>query len=135
MSGVVDFNVLLQTMQPALHEKEYVFCTVKEMTWEQLSDVKPWGLVCEEEGVTLIVEESAAQQRGWDYDGVFCCITLCVHSSLEAVGLTAAVASALAECEISANVVAAYYHDHIFVPSHRAKDAMVSLKRLCHPEG
>ena len=49
-------------------------------------------------------------------DVLFKLITLTVHSSLKSVGLTAAVTSKLAEYEISANVVAAYYHDHIFVP-------------------
>ena len=61
---------------------------------------------------------------------MFCCIVLTVHSSLNAVGLTAAVAGALAAAGISANVVAAHYHDHIFVPSERAVDALAVLEQL-----
>ena len=57
-------------------------------------------------------------------------ITLDVHSSLEAVGLTAAVSAALAEENISCNVVAAYYHDHLFVPVADAERAMETLMRL-----
>ena len=53
-----------------------------------------------------------------------------VHSSLAAVGLTAAVAAALADHGISANVVAAFYHDHIFVPAERAEEALAALRAI-----
>ena len=58
------------------------------------------------------------------------CITLTVHSSLEAVGLTAAIATELAGLGISANVVAAYYHDHVFVPCAQAEQAVAGLAAL-----
>jgi uncharacterized protein len=61
------------------------------------------------------------------YSFVAAWITLTVHSSLEAVGLTATFSKALAENNISCNVVAAYYHDHIFVD---AKDAAKAMKIL-----
>jgi hypothetical protein len=61
---------------------------------------------------------------------VFQRITLSVHTSLEAVGLTAAVSSALAREGISANVVAAYYHDHIFVPVAKANQALSCILKL-----
>ena len=61
---------------------------------------------------------------------IFRLITLTVHSSLEAVGLTAVVTNKLAEHKISANVVAAYYHDHIFVPCEKAKKAMEVLREF-----
>ena len=54
--------------------------------------------------------------------------SLMIHSSLDAVGLTAAVASRLADHGISANVVAGYYHDHIFVPVEAAEQALGALK-------
>jgi hypothetical protein len=57
-------------------------------------------------------------------------ISLDVHSSLEAVGLTAAFATALGNEGISANVIAAYYHDHIFVPTADAERAVAALKAL-----
>ena len=58
------------------------------------------------------------------YDGIFRCITLGVHSSLEAVGLTAAVAGKLAAHGIAANVIAAYFHDHVFVQANLADRAI-----------
>jgi hypothetical protein len=61
---------------------------------------------------------------GLSYEGVFRCITLGIHSSLEAVGLTAAVAGKLATHGIAANVIAAYFHDHIFVQSELADRAI-----------
>jgi hypothetical protein len=48
------------------------------------------------------------------------------------VGLTAAFSRALGEADISCNVIAAAYHDHIFVPvddAPRAMDALSALQR------
>ena len=53
-----------------------------------------------------------------------------VHSSLEAVGLTAAFALALAQQNISCNVIAGYYHDHIFVSDDDVQQALVILNNL-----
>ena len=67
---------------------------------------------------------------GMDYSFVASWITLTVHSSLEAVGLTAAFSNALAGAGISCNVIAAYHHDHIFVPVHSTEKAMAALQSL-----
>ena len=71
-----------------------------------------------------------AKQNNIAYTGLFSCITLMVHSSLDAVGLTAAVATKLTEANISANVVAAFYHDHIFVALDDTEQALSSLRDL-----
>ncbi|WP_260563531.1 ACT domain-containing protein [Alteromonas sp. KS69] len=60
-------------------------------------------------------------------------MTCNVHSSLDAVGMTAVMSAALTQANISANVVAGYYHDHIFVPAGRADEAIAVLFELANP--
>ena len=54
-------------------------------------------------------------------------ITLNVHSSLEAVGFIAHIATRLAEHDMGVNPVAGFYHDHLFVPDGREVDALKIL--------
>lgn len=89
-----------------------------------------WAVIREDEAVTLILEKTRADSHGLPWQSAFRRITLTIHSSLEAVGLTAAVATRLAAHGISSNVVAAFYHDHIFIQSHRADEALACLKEL-----
>ncbi len=130
MSGETNLSVLLSSMQPELSDVEYVFCTFVGQHYGDRMDLNPIVSVVEEEGLTLIIPRSVADEQSIDYDSVMKKITLKVHSSLEAVGLTAAFASVLGEHNISANVVAGFYHDHIFVQSDRADSAMAALKTL-----
>lgn len=132
MTGETDLAKMLATLQPHLHDEEYVFCTVGNGRYGDHSELEPIASFLEAEGLTLVIPKPRADQHGIAYDGVFRCITLSVHSSLDAVGLTAVVANKLAEYNISANVIAAYYHDHIFVQSHRAEAALTALKELGH---
>ena len=127
MTGITDLDVLLREMRPDLRSGEYVYCTIAangSVDWRALS---PLATFREDEGVTLILERAAADKAGLSYGPVMRCITLTVHSALEAVGLTAAVAVALTRHGISANVVAAYHHDHIFVPAQDAERALAAL--------
>ena len=71
-----------------------------------------------------------ARNKGFDTSLTMRCITLEVYSDLEGVGLTAAVANALAENNIPCNMIAAYSHDHVFVPSSLAQDAFEILTDL-----
>ena len=87
-------------------------------------------MVTEPEGRTLVLPRQRADELGLPYEFVAAWITLHVHSALDAVGLTAAFATALTAEGISANVVAGYFHDHLFVPEDRADDAMRALRRL-----
>ena len=109
---------------------DFVFITLPDATYGDASHLAPIASFIEREGLTLIIPKDQADASAVEYDGIFRMITLQVHSSLGAVGLTAAVAKQLAEKGISANVVAAYFHDHIFVPSHRADDALMALRQV-----
>lgn len=130
MSGIKDIEILLASMSPALHHDNFVFCTTTQLSNDDIQALNPKGLFIEDEGTTLILTKSVAEQRNLPFSALFSLITLTVHSSLEAVGLTAAVAKQLAEKGISANVVAAYYHDHIFVQAEKAQLALSALKEL-----
>ena len=119
---------LLRTMTPVRQPGVYVFCTVPTLTGLDLS--KCLGLFKETEGLTVILPQSAADELQLAYSYKAAWITLTVHSSLAAVGLTAAFAQALAQAHISCNVVAAYYHDHIFVAVADAEMALNTLQAL-----
>ena len=130
MTGEHDLNLMLTTLKPLLLEGTYVFTTFPNAKYGDHADLKPIASFQEFEGLTLIIPESVARDRNLPYDVVFKGVTLGVHSSLEAVGLTAAISRKLTECGISANVIAAYFHDHVFVPSERALEAMQALDEL-----
>lgn len=127
MSGEADLHKLLSSMSPKLLNEEYVFCTVENGQYGDFTELSPLATYMEPEGLTLVVTKTNADNVELKYDSVFKCITLLVHSSLEAVGLTAAISTKLAENGISANVIAAYYHDHIFVQSAKAQLALDAL--------
>jgi len=124
MSGETNLAVLLKSIQPILRDGEYVFCTSSCLRVE----LNPIGFFQEDEGITLILMRQDAEGAGLDYDSVFRMITLSVHSSLEAVGLIAAIATKLAEHHISVNPVSAFYHDHLFVPATQADKAIKVLR-------
>jgi len=130
MSGITHLGALLATLTPSLREEHYVFCSLADTTLAEQLALKPLCTFQEQEGLTLILDKAVAEAHAIPFEAVFRCITLTVHSSLEAVGLTAAVAQRLAEHDISANVVAAFYHDHVFVPTNKAKQAIAALQAL-----
>lgn len=129
MAGIIDLEELLKSMSPELTEGEYVFCSV-DGKYSDYAYLNPLAFFMESEGVTLILSVEAAKRAQLAYEGTFKHITLRVHSSLQAVGLTAAVAAKLASHGISANVVAAYYHDHIFVQTAKAEAALTALNEF-----
>lgn len=129
MSGITDLDELLRSMRPKLLEAEFVFCTISGSLKEHL-ELNPVATFVESEGLTLVLEKSVAEKAGLSFDGSYSQITLTVHSSLEAVGLTAAVSTKLASKGISANVIAAYYHDHVFVQTSKAEAAISALEEF-----
>jgi uncharacterized protein len=125
---IADLNMLLASMSPELQLGVYVYATVPFST--SLDNIVPLATFREREGLTIIVEESEALKAGIEPLLRAAWITLTVHSDLQAVGLTAAFATALGKANVSCNVVAAAYHDHIFVPIESADAAMVALQQL-----
>ena len=132
MTGETSLKKLLQGMSPKLNEGEFAYCTVESLQYANM--LNPLCMFQEEEAVTLVLSKEQADEASLPYSSTFAWITLTVHSSLEAVGLTAAVSKALTEANLSCNVVAGYYHDHIFIPVKDAKRAMDVLEELSKQE-
>ncbi|MEO5685233.1 MAG: ACT domain-containing protein [Chitinophagaceae bacterium] len=128
MGGETNLQQLLATMQPVLCNGDYVFCTIASL--QNIDQQKIIGFFKEAEGYTIILEKKEADALLLKYSFVAAWITLTVHSSLEAVGLTAAFSSALTAANISCNVLAAFYHDHIYVNQRDAGHALQILNRL-----
>ena len=130
-AGERDLGTLLRDLRPVLRPERYVFVSVPAVP----AGVEPVATVREDEGTTLVLAVADAERLGLRTveaggDDVMAMITLRVHSSLAAVGLTAAVSTALTARDISCNVVAGYHHDHLFVPAARAHDALAALTEL-----
>lgn len=132
MPGETNLTTLLATMRPTLSPETYVFMTIPEqLSTTALATLNPQLIVQEAEGTTIVTTASLAAAHGYK-DAVFPCkkITLTVHSSLEAVGLIAAITGRLVEKGISTNVVSGFFHDHLYVPVERAEDAMRGLEEI-----
>ena len=128
MAGETDLSRLLQSMTPQLSPGQYVFCCVAAD--HDCSALHPIASLREAEGLSLVLPRDVADANGLSYDYVAAWITLQVHSSLAAVGLTASFSAALAQAGVSCNVVAGFHHDHLFVPIERAERALSTLRAL-----
>jgi uncharacterized protein len=126
--GETNINILIKNMRPVLNREEYVFHSIPSNT--PIDFDKTLFYFKEKEGITIVVEKNYADEQGYTYSSTFEWITLQVHSALEAVGLTAAFSRALADNNISCNVVAGFYHDHIFVQYPLAQHAVDILEKL-----
>lgn len=125
-----ELSRLLRGLSPRLNDGRYVYVQV---AGSAPPGAEPIVTVHEAEGLTLVLPQQQADQLALPYSFVAAWITLQVRSALEAVGLTAAVSTVLAGAGISANVVAGFSHDHLFVPHDRADDAMRVLAALTSP--
>jgi hypothetical protein len=130
MSGETNLERLLHNLSARLLPDVYVFCTIPDGQYGDLVHTSPIASFQEKEGLSLVITQQEATQNKYSYEGTFRCITLEIHSSLHAVGLTAVVSQALAEEQISANMIAGYHHDHIFVPTSLAEQALRIIENI-----
>jgi uncharacterized protein len=127
-NGETNLEKLIANMEPILNTGEFVFVSVLDVS------IIPRGIaICEfreQEGTTVVLPKAEALRLGLSFDFVAAWITLKIHSALAAVGLTAAFSAELAKQNISCNVIAGYYHDHIFVDTVDSQKAMLALQAL-----
>ena len=126
MTGLTDLAQLIGSMQPEQVPGEFVFVSVAEPR----DGLDAHAMVREPEGISYVLARAEADRIGLSYDFVAGWITLRVHSALAAVGLTAAVSTALAGAGISCNVIAGSAHDHLLVPHARTQEALRVLQAL-----
>lgn len=123
--GERNLTVLLRGMEPVLHDAPYGFAV-----WNGgVLQFTPFATVAEDEGLSVVADLAALQGAGLMSEA-WARISLTIHSDLSAVGLTAAFASALAAVGVSANVIAGFHHDHIFVAWDQRHVAMGALQEL-----
>lgn len=123
--GETDLQRLLAGLAPELHEHPRAIRTQPANAAVPADAIM---LFREAEGMTMIVAVAAAENDA--DEALWAQITLRIHSSLEAVGMLAAIAAALTARDISCNAVSAYHHDHLFVPWPRRADALDALRAL-----
>lgn len=127
MTGEENLSALLRSLSARLVEGVFAFVTLPGPVPQ---DLTPRMIFREEEGTTLILAQDEAAAHG--LPAAFPCrmITLDIHSSLEAVGFIAHIASALAREGMGVNPVSGFFHDHLFVPEGREQDALRVLSQI-----
>jgi hypothetical protein len=129
MAGERDLQTLLKGMTPEMQDGVFVFCTIPDAT-DLPAAIRPRLVFREREATTIVVRREEADILALPHQFASRLITLTIHSSLEAVGFLAAITALLAEAGISVNAVSAFYHDHLFVPEHRADEALALLRDM-----
>ena len=117
-------------MTPELQLGDFVFVTTDDLALIGAVSSEAISTFKEKEGMSMLIPADFAQKSDFNVDHPMRCITLNVYSSLEGVGLTAAVATALGNASIPCNMIAAFHHDHVFVPSDMCEAAMKVLTQL-----
>jgi len=130
-TGGRKLSAMLRELRPALQDGQWVFITAEAVP----TGVTPLATFAEEEGLSLLLRREQADSLGLAYDFVGAWISLTVHSALDAVVLTAAVAGQLARSGISCNVIAARSHDHLLVPHEQARRVVALIEQLAEPAG
>ncbi|WP_304617368.1 ACT domain-containing protein [Paracoccus sp. (in: a-proteobacteria)] len=128
MSGETNLDSLLRGLSGELVEGVFVFVTVDPKRLPRA--LTPQMIFRETEGVTVILHRDEAEAQGLAYEFPCRMITLTVHSSLQAVGFLAVIATRLAEHGIGVNPVSGFFHDHLFISEGREAEAMAILQTI-----
>ena len=129
-SGEEDLLNLLNNLQHNLLNEDYVFISLEDCSLEFSNQLDPIATFKEKEGFTLVIKEETAKERNFEYNSVFKCISLGVHSSLTSVGLIATISKSLSDEGITCNVFSGYFHDHLFVQKSLSKKALELLNNI-----
>jgi hypothetical protein len=127
-----DLGTLLRTLTVKRREGVWRFETIDKdaSSWTDLITMRAARdiamIFVEQEGPTVILraDEDTVVDNRWVW------LELSVYSDLQAVGFLAKVAEVLAAADMPCNAVAAFHHDHIFVPEAKAKAAIAALEAL-----
>jgi hypothetical protein len=128
MSGITDLQETLNSIKVVCDEIEYGFTSIVDET--QIDRDKVLATFHENGQLAIIAPKQYLDSLNIENEGPYAKLTIDVHTSLELVGLTAVMATKLADHGISANVVAAFYHDHVFVQYDLRKQAQELLEGL-----
>ena len=128
MSGITDLQQTLQSIKVSCDDVAYGFASIQD---DSIIDRDKVLATFQENGrLAIIAPQDYLNEKDIDNEGPYAKLTIDVHTSLELVGLTAVMATKLADNGISANVVAAFYHDHVFVQYEVREKAAELLESL-----
>ena len=130
MPGKTNLKEILHNINPRLLDETFVFITSSEPLEDLINSLKPKATFLEDEGITLVINQKDADAHSLQYDAVFKCISLGVHSSLESHGLISTITRELTKQRISSNIFSGYFHDHIFVQDNLAAEALKVISSL-----
>ena len=129
MSGITDLQETLNSIKVSCDDIQYGFSSIEDENLIERDKVL--ATFHENDRLAIIAPVEYLIFKGVEHEGPYAKLTIDVHTSLELVGLTAVMATALAKEGISANVVAAFYHDHVFVQyqfKDKARQILENLK-------
>ena len=130
MPGKTNLKEILRNINPRLLDETFVFITSSEPPEDLINSLKPKATFLEDEGITLVINQKDADAHSLQYDAIFKCISLGVHSSLESHGLISTITRELTKHKISSNIFSGYFHDHIFVQDNLAVEALKVISSL-----
>ena len=128
MTGETHLPNIFATLEVDARPGTYVVLTRRRP--DAAADAVAEARISEPLGTTYVVPEAFARAQGEPPGFVAAWLTLRVHTALNAVGVTAAVAGVLAERGIACNVLAGHFHDHLLVPAARRDDAIAAIRSL-----